>query len=84
MAKIFNIKPDKEVAAELAKKKAEGGSDDFLKLPDGEEVNDALSVGNVSKNSETFQALGDEGAVVDKINESFEQLIKEKTYPKLI
>jgi hypothetical protein len=84
LAKIFNIKPDKEVAAELAKKRAEGGSDDFLKIPDGEEVNDAVSVGNVSKNSDVLAACGDEDAVIDKINESFEQLIKEKTYPKFI
>lgn len=84
MARIFNIKPDKEVAAELAKKKLEGGSDDFLKIPDGGEFNDAVSVGNISKNSDTLAACGDEGAVIDKINESFEQLIKENTYPKFI
>lgn len=47
-------------------------------------MNDGASAGNVSKNSDVLAAFGDEGAVIDKINESFEQLIKEKTYPKLI
>lgn len=83
MAKIFNIKPDKEKAAEAAQKRLDAGSDDFLKVPDGE-VNDATSTGNLSKNSDTLAACENEGAVIDKINESFEQLIQEKTYPKLI
>lgn len=66
--------------------RAEGNSDDFLKVPDGEEapLNDAASVGNASKNSDTLAACGDEDQVIDKINESFEQLIQEKTYPKMI
>lgn len=84
LAKIFNIKPDKERAAEAAKKRLEAGTDDFLKVPDGAELNDATSTGNLSKNSDTLAACEDEGAVIDKINESFEQLIQEKTYPKLI
>lgn len=84
MAKIFDIKPDKEKAAEAAQKKLEAGSDDFLKVPDGADVNDATSVGNISKNSDTLAACENEGAVIDKINESFEQLIQEKTYPKMI
>lgn len=83
LAKIFNIKPDKEKAAEAAQKKLEGASDDFLKVPEGE-VNDATSTGNLSKNSDTLAACGDEEEVIDKINESFEQLIQENTYPKMI
>jgi hypothetical protein len=85
LAKIFGIKPDKEVALEAKKRKLEAAAsgDEFLKIPDGPDV-DTLSVGGISKNSDLQLGAADENAAIDQINESFEALIKEKTYPYLI
>jgi len=43
---------------------------------------DALSA--ASKNSDTFAGCADENEVIDKLNESLDALIKEKTYPAMI
>lgn len=82
LAKIFGIKPDKEVAEEARKKRLEeaAGGDDFLKVPEGADA-DAL---DISRNSDLQHGAADENEAIDKINESFEALIKEKTYPYLI
>ena len=89
MAKIFNIKPDKEVAEEKRRSKleksasdiAQGGDDDFLKADDAAADADAGS----QKGSEIdFANCENEQDALTLIDKSFDDLIKENTYPWLI
>ena len=75
-AKCFNILPDKELR-ELMRQRAEENGDDYQNM-EGEQI-DLNSHSSFHKYS-----FEDEDEAIDRIDRSFDALIKEKTYPGVL
>ena len=88
MARVFNIRPDKEVAEERKREKIEKSASDIAQAADDDgfvKADDTAAEGSEKAGSEIdFANCENEQDALTLIDKSFDDLIKENTYPWII